>query len=195
MILRLLSLLTLFVIAASAASSSVVTVYAWPLSAASPKPYAEIALPSTSDSSATIRSKRAVSATDGEIVRIGLLDGNKAWRGVATSADSFKDGITQKITLHTDNDGQVTHVSFSSFKAAQVANGAKSEQLLVDIVPIQAGPEPVLNKPVVLNAEGKLDKPVEDNRSFLQKYATRLVHQFIVHSDFFTGTGGLSVCS
>jgi hypothetical protein len=174
MILRLLSLLALLVISVSAASPSVVTVYAWPLSASVPKPYAEIALPSSADSVATVRSKKSVSATDGEIVRIGLLDSNKAWSGVATSADSFKAGITQKITLHTDSDGKVARVSFGSFTAPPVAKGTKSEELMVEVAPIHAGPEPVLNKPVVLNADGKLDKPEEDNRSFLQKYVILL---------------------
>ena len=169
MILRVLSLLALLIINVAAASPSVLTVYAWPLTAASPKPYAEIALPTAPDGVATIRSKKAVSATAGELVRIGLLDSSKAWSGVATSANSFNAGVTQKIILHTDSDGQVTRVSFSSFTAVPVAKGEKSEELVVEIAPIQPGPEPVLNKPVVLNAEGKLDKPEEDNRSFLQK--------------------------
>ena len=170
MILRFLALLALVVISVSAVASSV-TVYAWPLSASSPKPFAEITLPSTPNDPPTVKSKKAVTTQDGELVRIGLLDSSKAWTGVATSAESFKAGITQKISLHTDSDGSVTHVSFTSFKSAPVAKGAKIEDLLVEIVPIQAGPDPVLNKPVVLNAEGKLDKPQEDNRTFLQKYA------------------------
>ena len=173
MILRLLSLaLALLIATASAASPASITVYAWPLSASSPKPFAEISLPSTPDTGIVqVRSKKAVSATDGEIVRIGLLDANKAWSGVATSADSFKPGVTQKISLHTDGEGKVSHVSFSSFNRAPAQKGAVAEDLLVEVVPVQAGPVPVLNKPVVLNAEGKLDKPEEDNRSFMQKYA------------------------
>lgn len=170
MITRLIALAALFIISASAAASSI-TIYAWPLSASSPKPYAEVNLPVSSSEAPTLKSKKAVAVKDDELVRIGLLDNNKAWSGVATSAASFKDGVTQKITLHTDSDGAVTHVSFKSFKSAAAVKGAKSEDLLVEVQPIQAGPEPVLNKPVVLNADGKLDKPQEDTRSFLQKYA------------------------
>jgi hypothetical protein len=171
MILRLLSLLSLLVIAVSAASQSAITVYAWPLSASSPKPFAEIVLPSIAGGAAEVRSKTTPTTRDGELVRIGLLDSSKAWSGVATSADSFKTGITQKISLHTDGEGQVKHVGFSSFEAAPVRKGAKSEEVIVEVVPIQTGPQPVLNKPVVLNAEGKVDKPGEkDERSFIQKY-------------------------
>jgi hypothetical protein len=171
MTLRLLSLLLFLVVAVSAASPSTVTVYAWPLSASSPKRYAEIVLPSSAGGTAEVRSKTIPKITDGELVRIGLLDGSKAWSGVATSADSFKPGITQKISLHTDSDGQVTHIGFSSFKAAPAKEGAKSGDIVVEVVPIETGPQPVLNKPVVLNAEGKVDKPgQEDNRTFLQKY-------------------------
>lgn len=163
MILRLLSLLAFLLISVSAAVSSSITVYAWPLSASSPKPFAEITIPSTADGVATVKSKKTVSAEDGELVRVGLLDSSKAWSGVATSSESFKQGITQKISLHTDGHGQVTHLSFSSFKSV------KDDELLVSLLPIQAGPEPILNKPVVLNAEGKLDKPDVDERSFIQK--------------------------
>lgn len=172
MILRLLSLLALLAISvAAAASPSSITVYAWPLSASSPKPFAEISLPSTPNNAPTLKSKKPVSVKDGELVRIGLLDSNKAWSGVATSAESFKAGIVQKISLHTDSEGAVAHVSFSSFKRAPgSATSGKDKDLLVEIVPVQDGSEPVLNKPVVLNAEGKLDKPDEDNRTFLQKY-------------------------
>ena len=60
----------------------------------------------------------------------------------------------------------MTHLSFSSFKKA----GSKAEDVIVEVVPMVPGPRPVLNKPVVLNAEGKVDtQGQEDNRSFLQK--------------------------
>jgi hypothetical protein len=189
MILRLLSLLAIFVVSISAAASLSITVYAWPLSASSPKPFAEITIPWTTDGIATVKSKKTVSAKDGELVRVGLLDSSKAWSGVATSSESFKQGITQKISLHTDGQGQVTHLSFNSFKSA------KDDELLVDLLPIQAGPEPILNKPVVLNAEGKLDKPDVDERSFIQKYNSSRVSSCGLKLIPTLDIGGHSLCS
>jgi len=44
-------------------------------------------------------------------------------------------------------------------------------ELEVEVVKMVVGPSPVLNRPVVLNAEGKVDTGTpEDQRSFLQKY-------------------------
>lgn len=167
MILRLVASLLVLIAAVSAASSTV-TVYAWPLSATSPKPYAEVYLPSSSNELPTVRSRTNPQVTDGELVRIGLLDDSKSWSGVATSADSFKTGINQKLILHTDGKGQVTHVGFTSFKSEK---GRKEGVLELEVESVQDGPLPSLNKPVVLNAEGKLEKPGEkDERSFLQKY-------------------------
>jgi hypothetical protein len=160
--------LFLFAAFAAAAAQSTVTVHAWPLSAPSPKPYATIVLsPSASDSSVKVQSISKPSVSNDELVRIGLYDSSsKAWTGVATSSKSFAPDVRQKVTLHTDSEGRVTHVGFSSFSKSK----AESDDVLVDVIPMVAGPQPVLNKPVVLNAEGKLDTPgEEDSKSFLQK--------------------------
>lgn len=165
--MALLAFLSAF---ATAVVPSTITVYAWPFSSSSPKPFAEIILPSTSGGVPDVRSKTIPSAKAGELVRIGLLDSSKSWSGVATTADSFLPGIAHKISLHTDSDGEITHLSFSSFKAESPQKGKKIEDMIVEVVPIQPGPQPVLNKPVVLNAEGKVDTPGQgDNKTFLQK--------------------------
>ncbi len=45
---------------------------------------------------------------------------------------------------------------------------AEDKRVVVELVPRERGPAPVLNKPVVLNADGKLDGK-EPEKSFLQK--------------------------
>ncbi|KIW08011.1 uncharacterized protein PV09_00957 [Verruconis gallopava] len=171
--MMILHLISLFVInfPAVLAASPPITIYAWPLSAPSPKPFAEIVLPSATDGTAEVRTKNIPNVSDGEIVRLGILDDKKAWSGIATSADSFRPGIAQRLSLHTNTEGQVVHIGFSSFKAVPQNKGIQGDDIFVEIVPIQMGVQPVLNKPVILNAEGKVDKPgQEDNRTFLQKY-------------------------
>jgi hypothetical protein len=163
-------LFLLFATLVAAASPSTVTVYAWPLDAASPSPLASILLSpsqSTTELSATVKSFTPPSQSNDALVRIGLFDpSTKAWSGVATSAKSLAADVKKKISLHTDTQGNVYHISFT---ASPKAAGEK-QGVVVEIVPMTAGPEPLLNKPVVLNAEGKVDAPnPEDNRSFLQK--------------------------
>jgi hypothetical protein len=156
-----------------AASPSTLTLYAWPLDAASPSPLASIVLSHSQTTTNLVASVRSFTppplpqADDG-LIRIGLLDpSTNAWSGVATSAKSLAADVKKKISLHMDKNGNVYHVGFS---ASAKAAGEKAD-VVVEVVSMAAGPEPLLNKPVVLNAEGKVDTPnPEDNKSFLQKY-------------------------
>jgi hypothetical protein len=97
------------------------------------------------------------------LVRIGLTDPKSgSWRGVVTSAAGFADRYHKKFVVHVDEKGEPYHVGF-----ATSAKGSGNE-VDVEIVRKSAGPKPALNKPIVLNAEGKLDGK-EPEKSFLQK--------------------------
>ncbi|KAF2473263.1 uncharacterized protein BDR25DRAFT_332886 [Lindgomyces ingoldianus] len=98
------------------------------------------------------------------LLRIGLSDSKSGhWRGVVTSAASFGDEYKKKFTIHIDEKGEVYHVGFGT------SARAKGEEVEVEVVKRASGPKPILNKPVVLNAEGKLEEK-EPEKSFLQKY-------------------------
>ncbi|KAF1953640.1 hypothetical protein CC80DRAFT_142919 [Byssothecium circinans] len=100
-------------------------------------------------------------------VRVGLHDPKtKSWKGVVTSAASFAEQYKQKFVVHVDEKGEVYHVGFS---ASAKGNGGDKKEVDVEVVKKGAGPKPVLNKPVVLNAEGKIESK-EPEKSFLQKY-------------------------
>jgi hypothetical protein len=163
-------LFLLFASLVAAVSPSTVTVYAWPLDAASPSPLANILLSksqSTLELSATVKSFTPPSSSKDGLVRVGLFDpSTKSWTGVATSSSSLAADLKKKIVLHTDKYGNVYHIGFSaSAKAA-----GETEEVVIEVASMAEGPEPLLNKPVVLNAEGKVDTPnPEDNKSFLQK--------------------------
>jgi hypothetical protein len=161
-------LLLLFATLVAAASPSTVTVYAWPLDAASPSPLASILLSRSSNQlSGTVQSFTPPSPSKDELVRVGLYDSStKSWNGVATSSKSLASDVSKKIFLHTDKEGNVYHVGFS----ASTKSGGDNEDVVVEVVPMLAGPEPLLNRPVVLNADGKVDQPnPEEQKSFLQK--------------------------
>jgi hypothetical protein len=178
----------------ASSSGSTLTVYAWPVSAQSPEPLAQIQLststpstPSLEPVSATLLSYNALftALSKSELVRIGLYNpSTKAWAGSGTSALSFAPGYDRKILLHTDESGRVFHVGFSATAVQGVdapaekgTKGKKKSQSLkevegqttVEIVMSSPAPQPALNKPVVLSPDGKADDPNEDNRTFLQK--------------------------
>jgi hypothetical protein len=163
------SLILLFGALVAAASPSTITVHAWPLSATSPTPFATIAVspisPGSQSLSAKVQSVHQPSVSQDELVRIGIYDASNTWTGVATSAKSFGQDISRKIVLHTDSEGIVSHIGFSAFTRA-----AGAEDVVVEVVPITTGPQPVLNKPVVLTPEGKVATPdAADQKTFLQK--------------------------
>lgn len=170
MIVRLVTSLLLFLLigatsASSAVAASTVTVYAWPLSAASPIPFAKIDY--TPNGVAQAQSKQDPVYEDEELIRIGLINSDRSWTGVVTSASAFAPGFDQKILLHTDSEGQVTHVGFNAYAARPNTSGGA---LGVEVVSIRAGTQPVLNKPIVLTPEGKVATPgTADTKSFLQK--------------------------
>jgi hypothetical protein len=97
------------------------------------------------------------------LLRVGLSDPKSgSWRGIVTSAASFADQYHKKFIIHVDERGEAYHVGFGT---SAKGNGDEVE---VEIVKRSPGPKPVLNKPIVLNAEGKLDSK-EPEKTFLQK--------------------------
>ncbi|RDI88966.1 hypothetical protein Vi05172_g1000 [Venturia inaequalis] len=154
--------------AATPQAASTVTVYTWPLSAPSPIPYAAIEIsPSQTAIQAKIKHIAQLPVFRDDLVRVGILDESNTWTGVATSAKSFRVDMSKKIILHTDDEGHVAHISFNSFQNANPVDAA----VLVEVMPIQPGPRPTLNKPIVLDEEGKIATPeTADTKSFLQKY-------------------------
>jgi hypothetical protein len=124
------------------------------------------------------------------LLRVGLQDtGSGAWRGIVTSAASFADEYHKKFVIHVDEKGEPFHVGFGT--SAKRAGG----DVEVEIIKRSSGPKPVLNKPIVLNAEGKIDSK-EPEKSFLQKCVSKFycrTHQFSANQS--ADTGGPSRCS
>jgi hypothetical protein len=125
------------------------------------------------------------SYSDGHLLRVGLTDSKTgSWRGIVTSASSFADQYHKKFIIHVDEKGEPFHVGFgTSAKSA-------GKEVEVEIVKRSPGPKPVLNKPIVLNAEGKLESK-EPEKTFLQKYVSSLTQDNCAITNVVEGTGGL----
>ena len=193
--LQLLLALSSFLLSAYAASSTF-TIYAWPLSASSPSPYAEVKLTKAADKilSAELTSapKPPKVSNSDELIRIGLWDAStRTWRGSAASTSIFGTKVDRTLLVHVDARGEVFHVGVSAEevpnpaaqtikvkkgdkKAAEEAKKAKRAEWRdgvteVLVVEEAEAPVPVLNKPVVLNEQGFVDAPLGQEKTFLQK--------------------------
>ncbi|KAF2843167.1 hypothetical protein M501DRAFT_64412 [Patellaria atrata CBS 101060] len=169
--MRLLNLITLAVsILPTSASPTdqTVTISSWPLNLPSPAPLAQISYNAVTGT-ANLTSYTAPSLpTSAHLVRVGLRDPTtNQWSGVVTSAKSFGVEWKKRVALHTDLEGAVYAVGFTT--AGRRDGKGRSEEVEVVVVPMQRGAQPVLNKPVVLNAEGKIEGK-EPEKTFLQKY-------------------------
>jgi hypothetical protein len=153
------------------------TVYYWPLDVPAPLPLAQISYNSADSalksqiSSYTPPAPSSAKASD--LVRVGLYDPTaKAWRGTVTSASVFSHEQVL-VSLHLDGEsGEAFHVDISVPAVSTAPKGGeKSDEdtrLLVDLIKARPGPEPKLNSPVILDAEGKVPEK-EPEKSFIQK--------------------------
>lgn len=162
-------------LALAAQSEQTVDIHAWPLSASKSHSLAKI---SYNNANATIKSYTppTIPSTD-EILRIGFHRPSGSWSGVATAASNFQPGKDKKVQLHLNRAGELFHVGFvandlpsssKSGKGRQGKGGDAEDVLGVEVVRVQQGSGPHLNKPVVLDAEGKVPQK-EAEKTFLQK--------------------------
>jgi hypothetical protein len=111
-----------------------------------------------------------------QLIRIGLYEPKtKRWTGVVTRTSAFQAGQASTATLHLDEKGDAQHVSFRSSSVQQQTGGSEQVSALEGIDTIQvrletarAGPEPHVNKPVMVDADGK-EPVVEVQKSLLQR--------------------------
>jgi len=152
-----------------------VTVYSWPLNSANSQQLAKISYnPVTLTTTINEYSPPGKSQEAEELVRVGLRDGTSDWHGVVTSAESFDGKYQQKLSLHIDEEGEVWHVGIST-QLKPVPSKAKGQvqqtsqdipQIVVEIVMPTPGASPLLNKPVVLNADGKIPQKDQEKTLF-----------------------------
>lgn len=135
----------------------------------SPVPLAQIDIDTeTATGSVTSYTPPHGSYSSEHLVRVGLHDAKtQSWRGVVTSAASFADKYTQKFVVHVDEKGEAYHVGFTA-SVKQDGDTTQKSGVEVEVVQRTVGPKPALNKPIVLNAEGKIDS-TEPEKTFLQK--------------------------
>ncbi|KAK3705455.1 hypothetical protein LTR37_013272 [Vermiconidia calcicola] len=172
-------------LAISAQTERTIDIFAWPLSDSKSQTLAKISYNSTH---ATVKNYTKPKLPPGdEIVRIGFHHLGGSWSGVSTAASNFAPSRDKKVQLHLNTQGQLYHVGF---KASNIASSSKTGQgnddLGVEVIQMQKGPTPHLNKPVVLSADGLVPEK-EEQKTFLQKYWW-VIGGFLILQVFISGT-------
>ncbi|KAM3555940.1 hypothetical protein MY1884_005332 [Beauveria asiatica] len=135
-----------------------------------PSPLAEVAYDVAVPSAAEVLTYEAPDLPDGtSTVRVGVYDvTSKAWSSGTTvaSVDNFSKGFAPNFLISVDYHGAVIS---TSLKGVQIDAGhTRDFGPQVALLPETRGTQPALNKPVVLNPEGKRENIQE--KTLFQKY-------------------------
>lgn len=99
------------------------------------------------------------------LLKVGWTDAEGLWRGITTPAATFGEGYVQQIKLYVDEEGTLYHIGIEALGGDRAADKAEVEGVVVKPTP---GPQPILNKPVVVDETGKVAGK-EPEKTFLQK--------------------------
>jgi len=160
-------LIFIFSLAGAFETERTVDIFAWPASAAKSELLAKVAFNSTA-ATVKIYARPTIPSGD-DLVRVGFYHPSGSWSGIATAASNFAK-TDKKLELHINSSGELYHVGF---KAGDLgSNSRESEKrdgLRVEVLRVNPGPTPHLNKPVVMNPDGSTPEK-EPEKTFLQKY-------------------------
>ncbi|EOD47452.1 hypothetical protein UCRNP2_5802 [Neofusicoccum parvum UCRNP2] len=160
--------LSLLLLVTTALADKTLNIHAWPLGAAAPQHLAQLSYNAANASASVVSWKppSPASSDPDALVRVGLQ--KPEWTGILTSAAALGPEYKKTLVLHADRDGAVYGVGLG---AEPRGDGAAAEEDVVDVrvERKQAGPAPVLNKPVVLDESGKVAGQEEPEKTFLQK--------------------------
>ena len=154
-------------LASAVSQESTISIYAWPTANAKPRNFAQISYTSTNASVKSYSPLR--SPPDAGPVRIGFYHSDGRVSSIATAPSNFDPQKSRKVMIHLNSNDEVFHVGFKAVDVSLDRKSKKEKDLLgAQVVKMQRGLAPHLNKPVELDAEGKLPEK-EPEKSFIQK--------------------------
>ncbi|KAI9793144.1 MAG: hypothetical protein M1833_000829 [Piccolia ochrophora] len=176
--LPFLLLATLVELTIAATPTRTLSVHQWPLGAPSPTPLLNVVYSPTT-LNATVESYRPPRLSKNhQLVRVGHLSEPRnfeSWTGVLTKAEAFEEGYTQQVELLLGEHGDdVIHVGFRAGRIPselwkRKTNGKGAQSIEVKVTRPKKGPVPELDRPIVVNAEGKVPE-TEPEKTMLQRY-------------------------
>ncbi|KAL1301796.1 hypothetical protein AAFC00_005991 [Neodothiora populina] len=144
------------------------------------------------------QTSNAVTTTTADIVKLGFYGPPSSadkkqslWHGIATSPESLSfsssssatssqkkpaEDARRTIKIYLDDRGEPWHIGFSAATATDSTSttATTSDGLKIQLVSLNKGPQPILNKPIVVSKDGKKGTgkgdDEEEEKTFLQKY-------------------------
>ncbi|KAE8374316.1 hypothetical protein BDV26DRAFT_270276 [Aspergillus bertholletiae] len=148
----------------------------WPITSTEPSILARVSydLNSLDSNVISYSPPNTVQTDSSNLVRVGLYTSNgidpKQWTGTLTSWSAIRasDGKRPMLQLYLDSSNEVYHVALtlSPLESTTVSN---STSLVMKLKPLEAGPRPQLNRPIVVSPDGRTPEDVAD-KTFFQKY-------------------------
>ena len=172
--MRVAALLSAFCAAAAVhAEPQTAQIYIQPVeTSGAPSPLAEVSYDLAALATTSVISYDAPDIPESsKLVRIGLFDRKtKSWVSGTTvaSAENFSKGYSPTITLSIDSHGRILSAALKGVQidAGQTRDFGPKAVVLTE----RKGPQPQLNKPVVITEGKKAEE--EQEKTFLQKYDT-----------------------
>lgn len=181
-ILPILSFLVTSVAATSSSEQAAADILYWPVASHQPSTFACVSYDPTSLESNVLSyslpaaSRKTTDAEDhtDKLVRVGLYTSTpatpKQWVGTLTSLSSLTGVGDSKpmIQLHLGPSNDVYHVSLRLSSSSSSSNATEGIKPGVELVRIESGPRPHLNRPIVISPDGQGPQEVVE-KTFFQK--------------------------
>ncbi|KAF7591748.1 hypothetical protein BBP40_001128 [Aspergillus hancockii] len=176
-IVPILSAMTSYSQATALSSSQPIStdILYWPITSSKPSILARVSYdPSSLESNViSFSPPNTVQDKSQSLVRVGLYTSSgpdpKQWTGTLTSWTAIVGGDGQEpvFQLYLDSANQVYHVTLMPSSDPTIVSTSTSPN--VELVPVEAGPRPRLNRPVVVGPDGTNPEEVIE-KTFFQKY-------------------------
>ncbi|KNG85775.1 hypothetical protein ANOM_005386 [Aspergillus nomiae NRRL 13137] len=151
-------------------------IFYWPIISSEPSVFARISYdPNSLESNVISYSPPITAQTESSnLVRVGIYTSNgidpKQWTGTLTSwsAIAGSDGQRPLLQLYLDSSNKVYCVALTlSLLESTIASNTTSP--IMKLIPLEAGPRPHLNRPVVVTPDGTNPEDIAE-KTFFQKY-------------------------
>ncbi|OGM40396.1 hypothetical protein ABOM_010807 [Aspergillus bombycis] len=151
-------------------------IFYWPITSSEPSVFARVSYdPNSLESNVISYSPPITVQTESSsLVRVGLYTSNgidpKQWTGTLTSwsAIAGSDGQRPMLQLYLDSSNKVYFVALT-LSLLESTTASNTTSPIMKLIPLEAGPRPHLNRPVVVTPDGTIPEDVVE-KTFFQKY-------------------------
>ncbi|KAL2807620.1 hypothetical protein BJX63DRAFT_425230 [Aspergillus granulosus] len=160
----------------------------WPVSNPQPSVLAHVSYdPASLKSDLIDYTPPSTAEVSEDLVRVGFYISTpttpKQWVGTLTSFAALRGDVAQKPTLrlHISSSNEVYSVSLAS-DSSSTSSSRPSDNLHLQVVTDELGPQPHLNRPIVVGPDGKSPEEVPEKTLFQKYWWVFLILTFLAMS-------------